>query len=112
MAGCARGGEDRMPLAQIRKTAVKKMTEIATSERVMKLLGDPRVQKAMMGALKLQADLRSRWESHVTTVAGHFHLATQKDISALKRRIRDLETQLRKVQTGSERKPKSGGDGR
>lgn len=93
-----------MPLTKLRKTAVKKLTELATSERVMGLLGDPRVQKAMMGALKLQAQARSRFEKGVSTVAGGLSLATQKDVSALKKRIRDLEHQLKKLQDGGRSK--------
>lgn len=99
-----------MPLTKLRKTAVKRLTELATSERVMKLLGDPRVQKAMMGALRFQADARSRWEKGVVTVAGQFHLATQKDVASLKRRIRDLETQLRKLQDGGGRPARAAGE--
>lgn len=94
-----------MPLTKLRKTAVKKLTEFATSERVMGLLGDPRVQKTLLGVLKLQAQARSRFEKGVSTVAGGLSLATQKDVSALKKRIRDLERQLEKLRDGG--KPKA-----
>lgn len=93
-----------MPLSQIRKTAVRKMNELMTSERVMKLLGDPRVQKAMMGTLKFQANARDRWEKGVGVVAGSFSLVTRKDLNQLKRRIRDLEGQLRKIQKADGKK--------
>lgn len=99
-----------MALSKLRKTAVKRLTDLATSERVMKLLGDPRVQKTMMGALRLQAEVRTRWEKGVNAVAGQFHLATQKDVAALKRRLRDLEGQLRKLQEGPGRPVKVSGE--
>lgn len=87
-----------MGLAEIRKTLLKRATRLLTSEKAMQLLADPRVQKAMMGAINLQITTRERWRKGMGFVARRLDLATREDISGLKRTIRTLEGQVKRLQ--------------
>lgn len=87
-----------MPLSQIRKKALKTLTGIMTSDKAMQIMADPRAQKVMMSAFQLQAQVSSTVNKTVATAAGQLNLVTRKDLSALKRRMRSLENQVKKLQ--------------
>lgn len=86
-----------MPLDKIRETAKKKVMGFMASEQAMKLMGDPRVQKAMMNALTLQMKVRTQWNTAVSSAARTFNLATREDVRKLKREIKGLERQVKKL---------------
>jgi polyhydroxyalkanoate synthesis regulator phasin len=67
-------------------------------ERVAALLRNPRVQSALMRALKLRGRLEGEVDRRLARVATRLNLATQKDVRALQRRIRHLEDELRDAQ--------------
>ena len=96
-----------MPLSTIRKKALEKLTGLMTSDRAMQLMADPRAQKLMMTAFRVQAQISGTVNRTVAIAAKQLNLATRKDISELKRKVRSLENQLKKVQnTAGPPKPK------
>ena len=87
-----------MPLKQIRRAARRGFTKLVSSEKTMKLLATPQAQKVMMKALGMQIAVQERWKSAVAAAARRFDLVTRKDFAQLKRTVRDLESQLKRLQ--------------
>lgn len=83
-----------MPLSKIRKMAMKQIGRIMASEKTMQLLSNPKVQTLMMRAFTLQDAVRRRLDKGVASAAKRLNLATREDVTALKRAVRNLESQV------------------
>jgi len=66
--------------------------------RVVALLQDPRVQTALVRALRFRGRVEGEINRRLDRAAARLNLATQKDIRALQRRIRHLERDLREAE--------------
>ena len=60
----------------------------------MKLMQDPRAQRAVMKGFRLRGRIEGALDRRMQKVAGVLNLATQRDVRALQKRIRDLERAL------------------
>ena len=70
---------------------------VVMSPQTMKLLSNPNVQKAMMRAINLRADLRETVQKNVSTWARNMNLVTSDEVLSLKRTIRELESTLERM---------------
>jgi polyhydroxyalkanoate synthesis regulator phasin len=73
--------------------------------RVAKLAQDPRVVSAAMGALKLRADLQRNLEDGARQLASSLHLATQSEVSELRRAVARLERELERARAQRRDRP-------
>ncbi len=78
-------------LDQLKNMAARRVGKVLASDATMKVVADPRVQKAMMRAINMRADARELVEQRVQNVAAVLDLVTREDVASLKRTIRDLE---------------------
>ena len=74
------------------------MQALSRDPRFAKALEDPRARRLVVRVLKLRGRAQGAFERAVRRVAKRLDLATQKDLRALHRRIRDLEAELRKAE--------------
>jgi hypothetical protein len=65
--------------------------------RVAKLLQDPRVMSGLMGAMRLQSDLKRNLDASVRRLAKSFNLATESEVVELKRAISRLEREVERA---------------
>ena len=84
-------------LDQLKTVAARRVGQILASDTTMKVVGDPRVQSAMMRAINLRADAREVVERQVQGVAAVLDLVTREDVASLKRTIRDLEDMVEEL---------------
>ncbi len=75
-----------------------RLLELLQDPRVSRLMRDPRVQRLVVRAFRTRGRIENAIETSVQRVAGRLHLATQKDLRALHRRIRQLEQELREAE--------------
>lgn len=66
--------------------------------RVSELMRDPRVQDLVVRAFRLRGRVEGAADRQLQRMAGRLNLATQKDLRAMHRRIRDLERELRETE--------------
>jgi hypothetical protein len=89
------GVKQHMIFDRIKEAGMK----VAMSPTTMKLLSDPRIQKAMMRALRLPSDVRLAMEKNGQSLARTFALVTREDLLDMKRNLRDLKGQLVQLQS-------------
>ena len=81
-------------MGSLRERLLKAMQD----PRVAALLRDPRVQTALVRALRFRGRVEGEVNRRLDRTAARLNLATQKDVRALQRRIRQLERDLREAQ--------------
>ena len=84
-------------LDQLKTLAARRVGQLLASDTTMKVIGDPRMQAAMMRAINLRADAREVVERQVQGVAAVLDLVTRDDVASLKRTIRDLEDMVEEL---------------
>ncbi len=84
-------------LDQLKTLAARRVGQLLASDATMKVVGDPRMQAAMMRAINLRADAREVVERQVQGVAAVLDLVTRDDVASLKRTIRDLEDMVEEL---------------
>ena len=72
-----------------------RLLELLQDPRVSELMRDPRVQHLVVRVFRTRGRIEGALETGLQRVASRLHLATQKDLRALHRRIRHLERELR-----------------
>ena len=75
-----------------------KMIKLMQDPRVSELMRDPRVQELAVRAFRLRGRVEGAFDQRLQKAAGRLHLATQKDLRGLHRRIRHLERELREAE--------------
>ena len=73
----------------------RRLLELLQDPRVSRLMRDPRIQQLVVRAFRTRGRVENAIETSLQRAAGRLHLATQKDLRALNRRIRHLEEELR-----------------
>jgi polyhydroxyalkanoate synthesis regulator phasin len=75
-----------------------RLLKVLRDPKVAALLQDPRVQTALVRALRFRGRVEAEVNRRLDRAANRLNLATQKDVRALHRRIRQLERELREAQ--------------
>jgi hypothetical protein len=81
----------------LKKLLLERGMKMMQDPRVMKLMQDERVMKAMMQAFQLRGKVQERYDQQVDRIAKMLNLATQKEISDLKKTLRKMERELEKA---------------
>jgi len=69
----------------------------ATSPQAMKLLMNPKVQKAMMKAMQMPGTVRQEVTSRTHKFANYADLVTRKDVQTLTKHLRKLEREVARL---------------
>jgi glutamate-1-semialdehyde aminotransferase len=69
----------------------------ATSPQAMKLLMNPKVQKAMMKAMQMPGTVRQEVTSRTHQFANYADLVTRKDVQVLTKHLRKLEREVARL---------------
>ena len=69
----------------------------ATSPQAMKLLMNPKVQKAMMKAMQMPGTVRQEVTSRTHKFADYADLVTRKDVQILTKHLRKLEREVSRL---------------
>lgn len=65
--------------------------------RVAKVVQDPRVMSGLMGAFKLKSELQRNLEGSVQKLAKAFDLASESEVTELRRAVSRLERELERT---------------
>lgn len=76
----------------------ERVLRLIQDPRVSELMRDPRVQDLVVRAFRLRGRVEGAADRQLQRMAGRLNLATQKDLRAMHRRIRDLERELRETE--------------
>ena len=76
---------------------MKKGMEILQDPRAQKVMQDERVTKVAMQAFQLRGKVQEEIDQRVETVAKSLGLVTKNDVRELKRTIKKLETEMKRV---------------
>ena len=78
-------------LEDVLRIARNQAGRVLKSPTTLKVLSNPRVQRAMLQAINLRADLRQKVTVQVEDFARNHNLVTREDVAQLRRTIRELE---------------------
>ena len=76
------------------KTAQEQAEKILRSPATLRLLSNPRVQKTMLQAINLRAEIRQKVTTQVEGFARNHNLVTREDVAKLRRSLREMEGTL------------------
>lgn len=91
-------------MSSLKKTLVKRGMQLMTDPRVMKLMQDERVMKAVMQMMSMPGKVQTFTNEQVERLAKAMSLATEDEVSDLKRQVRRLEEELARVEKGAKDK--------
>ncbi len=75
----------------LKDVLVGQAMKVASSPRVSKLMGDPRLMNAAMKAMSLGGAVKNNMDKAGRLAAGAFGLATQDEVANLRQTIQSLE---------------------
>jgi polyhydroxyalkanoate synthesis regulator phasin len=75
-----------------------RLFKLLQDPRVVTLMQDPKVQQAVVKALRLRGRVEGAMNQQVQRIANVLNLATQRDLRTLHRKVRHLERELREAQ--------------
>jgi hypothetical protein len=87
----------------LKRTLMERGMRLMSDPRVMKLLSNPKVMNLVMKAFQLRGRVQSQIDAQIKTLAKMLRLATRDELNELKRTIRVLEEELRRLESESER---------
>jgi hypothetical protein len=91
----------------LKQQFMNKALTLLQDPRVAKMLQDPRVMSGIMGAMKLQADVKKNLQDRVQRVVKSLHLASESEVQELQRAVARLERELERARS-QRREPPEG----
>ena len=91
-------------MSTITKALMKQGMKLMSDPRVMKLMQDERVMKAVMAAMAVPGKVQTFTKEQVEGIAKAMALATENEVSDLKRTVRKLEEEVARLQKDSSAK--------
>ena len=85
-------------MSTIKKALMKQGMKLMSDPRVMKLMQDERVMKAVMAAMAVPGKVQSFTKEQVEGIAKAMALATENEVTDLKRTVRKLEEEVARLQ--------------
>ena len=85
-------------MSTIKKALMKQGMKLMSDPRVMKLMQDERVMKAVMAAMAMPGKVQTFTKEQVEGIAKAMALATENEVSDLKRTVRKLEEEVARLQ--------------
>ncbi len=78
----------------LKDAATRQAFKLMQNPKVMKLVTNPKVMGTVMKAMQARQKWNAAVEAQVVRIAHRFHLVTEKEVSELRRTIRELERRL------------------
>lgn len=91
-------------MASIKNTLLERGMKLMADPRVLKMMQDPRVMKAVMTAMSVPGKVTTLTNESVEKIAKAMALATEDEVSDLKRTVRKLEEEVARLKR--EKEPK------
>jgi cell division FtsZ-interacting protein ZapD len=85
-------------MSSIKKTLVKQGLKLMGDPRVVKLMQDERVMKAVMQMMNVPGKVTSFTNEQIEKLAKAMSLATEDEVKDLKRQIRRLEEEIARLE--------------
>jgi hypothetical protein len=86
-------------MSSVKKTLVKQGMKVMSDPRVVKLMQDERVMKAVMAAMSVPSKAQSFAKARLESVAKAMALATEGEVKDLRRTVRKLEDELARMKS-------------
>ncbi len=83
----------------LKRTVMERGMKLMSNPRVMKVLSNPRVMSLVMKGFQLRGRAQAEIDARIKSLAKMLKLATREEVAELKRTIRVLEEQLRRVES-------------
>jgi hypothetical protein len=83
----------------LKQQFLNKALTLLQDPRVAKVLQDPRVMSGIMGAIKLQADVKKNLQDGVQRVVKSLHLASESEVQELQRAVARLEREVERARS-------------
>jgi len=90
-------------MSSLKKTWLKQITRVMSDPRVMTLMQDERVMKAVMAAMSVPGKAQTLGKELVENVARTMALATEAEVKDLRRTVRKLEDEMAQLKNGHDR---------
>lgn len=85
-------------MSSIKKTIMNQGMKLLSDPRVLKLMQDERVMKAVMQMMNVPGRVQSFTNDQVEKLAKAMSLATEDEVNDLKRQVRRLEEELSRLE--------------
>ncbi len=85
-------------MSSIKKTLMKQGMKLMTDPRVMNLMQDERVMKAVVQMMSVPGKVQTFTNEQVEKLAKAMSLATEDEVKDLKRQIRRLEEEVSRLE--------------
>ena len=85
-------------MSSFKKTLMKQGMKLMTDPRVMNLMQDERVMKAVMQMMSVPGKVQTFTHEQVEKLAKAMSLATEDEVKDLKRQIRRLEEEVSRLE--------------
>ena len=82
----------------LKKTLLKQGMKVISDPRVVKLMQDERVMKAVVTAMSVPGKVQSFTTEQVANIAKSMSLATEDEVTDLKRTVRRLEEEIARLE--------------
>jgi cob(I)alamin adenosyltransferase len=92
-------GQEESVIELVLRTAQQQAEKILRSPATLRFLSNPRVQKTMLQAINLRAELRQRVTTQVEDFARNHNLVTREDVAKLRRTLREMESTLAQLRS-------------
>ena len=89
-------------MSTLKKTLMKQGMRLMTDPRVVKLMQDERVMKAVMQVMSVPGKVQTFTQDNVEKLAKAMALATEDEVKDLKRTVRRLEEEITRMQRDRE----------
>ena len=88
-----------------KKTLMKEGMKLMSDPRVLKMMQDERVMKAVMQVMSVPGKVSSFTQDNVEKLAKAMALATEDEVKDLRRTVRRLEEEMSRMQRDQQKKP-------
>jgi cell division protein FtsB len=88
-----------------KKTLMKQALGVMSDPRVLKMMQDERVMKAVMQVMSVPGKVQTFTQENVEKLAKAMALATEDEVKDLRRTVRRLEDEVHRLQRDSQKKP-------
>ena len=87
-----------------KKTLMKQGLSLMSDPRVLKMMQDERVMKAVMQVMSVPGKVQNFTQDNVEKVAKAMALATEDEVKDLRRTVRRLEEEMNRMQRDNQKK--------
>ena len=87
-----------------KKTLMKQAMGVMSDPRVLKMMQDERVMKAVMQVMAVPGKVQNFTQDNVEKIAKAMALATEDEVKDLRRTVRRLEEEMNRMQRDNQKK--------